>query len=399
MLSQLPYLTIIPTLIVLALYFNPQFFKQDVYLLGIFLGVSTIYFLNKAPIKRPSDFFIYFFSLFILGPFLFFSARDITLLFYGYVLLTFPLCLLKHSSHFSFTIHNAYNLNTKIFIYSMLFISFLAIFLCYFILNHPFSLEITSSYERRLFFRHEFPQRSILAYAISNTSNFVIPFLTFIFYLRKPFFLFFPFLLAVLIFAIVGTKATFAYITIAVLVAHLSRQNKLERFPLYFFVLLVVLFSLGLIEQFISYSHYSFILDRVFIRSFISVTETMIRYLTFVNTQNDFSIISGFYFNSSISHFIGSTYIGTEANDNTNTFIHAFASGGLHLYLLCIAIIYIMLCALDSRSSESDSSFSNYVSIFTAVLLAEQFLFTSLLTSGLIILYTLIFTKFNPKSF
>ncbi len=400
--------------------FSSHFLLQLDYLVRIFVGIFALFFLNNNFLKKPTDYFIYIFSFFALGSYIFFGniftisvnltehAKDNYFNFVensrcflaGLLLLTFPLLVLKHAKIFYFESKNSIKIYNLKPIYLLAFFSFTFVSLAIWHANYHIGFGIDDSYVRRAYFKDQFVAKSFFAYAVSISSNLIAPLLTFFFYFSRKIMLIIPFFLALLIFGLLGTKSTFAYILLSILLAYLAKNNKFNKLPTYFLNVFGVGFILGLLESYFFPNHISIILDRVFDRPFISIGQTISKYVDFICTYHNFNVFSGLPYELSISTLVGSIYSKPFANENTNTFIHAFASGGLILYFFSFCILFIMLRILDSSSRANELKFPIYVSIFTAIILVEQFLFTSLLSSGLLILYSffLVFLKTNKTS-
>ena len=419
-INHFPALSIFLIYLLLVMKFRSHFLLELDYLVRIFVGIFALFVLNNNFLKKPSDYFIYIFSFFALGSFIFFGNiffiednifehfRDTTFRFQqsfiyflmGLLLLTFPLLVIKHANFFPFKSKNSIKIYNLKLIYLVAIFSSTIVFLAIWYSNYDFGLTIHDSYERRASFKVQFPAKSFFAYALSILSNLVLPLLAFFFYFKQKIMLIIPFFLALLIFGLVGTKSTFAYILFSILLAYLAKNNKFNKLPAYILNSFGVFFILGLMESHFFPFFNSFIFDRVFVRPFISIGATISKYVDFICTYHNFNVLTGLPGEHSIAYFVGSIYSKPFANENTNTFIHSFASGGLILYFFSFCILFIMLRILDSFSRADEFNFSFYASVFTAVILVEQFLFTSLLSSGLIILYSffLVNLKTNKTS-
>ena len=415
-INHFPALSIILIYLPLAMKFNSNLLLQLDYLVRIFVGIFALFFLNNNFLKKPTDYFIYIFSFFALGSYIFFGnnftiavqltehakdnyfyfAENFRYFLAGLLLLTFPLLVLKYAKIFYFKSKNSIKTYSLKSIYLLAIFSFTFVSLAIWYSNYHIGFGINDSYIRRSHFKDQFVSKSFFAYAVSISSNLVAPLLAFFFYFSRKIMLIIPFFLALLIFGLLGTKATFAYILLSILLAYLAKNNKFNKLPTYFLNVFGVAFILGLLESYLFPHLLPIILDRMFVRPFISIGETISKYVDFVCTYHNFNVFSGLPYEHSISQLVGGIYSKSFANENTNTFIHAFASGGLILYIFSFCILFIMLRILDSSSRGNELKFAIYVSIFTAIILLEQFLFTSFLSSGLIILY--LFFLVNHKT-
>lgn len=371
-------------------YFGYRDFPVDFeYLVNTTISLLIIGVLIPAKVTRPSDFFVFLYSLFVLMPHATLhpirsavDGQNFVLYFFA---LTVPILVLRMLAL------RVPSLRIPALISQTQIVGLLllccAVGAAYSVANAPDSagFDLVSSYDRRSEGREIFLSGSWIAYLNAAVVNGFAPFVAFIAGSRGKLWLFvLPLLCNVAFFYVLGVKAPLLFVVLAALIGHLIRHgiigNLISRIQLLIFVAFVVFF----VEYVIS--GYSYIGD-YFIRRAFSVPPFLISaYFDFIASAipADWTLLGGATATEPISFFIGERFLGVEGlNANTNSFVSDLAAGGFPAFGLTVVIVVAFFSLLDAVYLCKRNTAMLYIGFSYAILLTEQSATTALLSSGL----------------
>lgn len=356
----------------------------------IFVIFSLLY--RDSGLRRPSDSLFIFFLLAIL-PFsiLFSTASDeagwfTLVLFFCMVL---PVVIIKIIPQL--TSHQLGKL--AILPYSLIYL--VCLVCCGVVLVALSSkLPVSASfglddvYVRRLEVRHIIVAQSPMAYALSSSTNGLIPLAAFVAgYKRSIALLIPPVLMFLGFFYFAGVKAPL-FIACTAYIFGCTYKNR-ERFFYYFTGLLVALFGISLVEILIN--DYSYLLDYVIRRVFIVPSFLVASYAEFLGSiiNDTWSPINGFDDGRSVAYAVGEFLGRSEMNANSNSLVTSFAGGGIASYLVDLGLIVGIYSLLDSAFRINKNPAVLFAGLLVAILLIEQRVTTMMLSSGVFVVLSL----------
>jgi len=371
------------------------------YIVTSALAIFAIGKLMPRIIRKPSDFLICLYGLFILLPFAVLYPIRNTVNIQQFIFIFFtifiPFLAFRVLSVTSITLRLPVVVKEKkmIFIITMLCITGALLAL----LDPPMSagFDMVSSYDRRLEGRDIYSTGTLMAYSISAIVNGFAPFLAFVAVWRRRVLLFcFTLLLWLVFFYLLGLKAPLLYICIASLIGYSVRVGKSLLIIKYLYIILLIIFTLFFVEYFLF--EYSYIND-YFIRRAFSVPPWLISaYFEFMASSSSgyWYPLQGVISTEPISMIVGEVFLDFPGlNANTNAFVYQLAADGVVGYALTIVLVFGVYMLLDATYARKHNPALLYLGFAYAILLVEQAATTALVSSGIGLLIAIVIFSGN----
>ena len=371
------------------------------YIIRIAIGFAILWLILPKRYIYPSDYILFIYSLFTLAPFIVFGQVNGSVFqyyFIGLIIIATPLILIKILKRIKIKVSIISLLHTRYITYALLFFSLATVTMSFLSAPASSGFTLADSYDRRLEARDIYLAGSFLAYAIGMTVNGIAPFLSFYAGLRNSkFFFLFPFMIAVMFFYIVGTKAPVAYVFLSFGVGLLIRQNKMNKLPHIFLALITCIFFICVVEWVVM--NFSLLAELSFRRINVVPGRMVSHYLEMMASSNYWSLLSGVEYPRGVTYLVGCIYYTCESNANTNAFVYSLAAGGLFGYISVTFLVTFFYFLLDNIYSKTRSSSLVYVGLFYGLLIAEQAAPTALVSSGFALLTMLFILEKKSRVF
>ena len=371
------------------------------YIIRIAIGFAILWLILPKRYEYPSDYILFIYGLFTLAPFIVFGQVNGSVFqyyFIGLIIIATPLILIKILKRIKIKVSIISLLHTRYIIYTLLFFSLATVTMSFLSAPASSGFTLADSYDRRLEGRDIYLAGSFLAYAIGMTVNGITPFLSFYSGLRNSKFLFlFSFIIAVMFFYLVGSKAPVAYVFLSFGAGWLIRQNKMNKLPHLILALITCIFFIFVVEWFVM--TYSLFAELFFRRINVIPGQMVSHYLEMMSSSNYWSLLSGVEYSQGATYLVGCIYYTCESNANTNAFVYSLAAGGLLGYISVTFLVTFFYFLLDSIYSKTRSSSLVYVGLFYGLLIAEQAAPTALVSSGFALLTMLFILEKKSRVF
>jgi hypothetical protein len=362
--------------------------------LAVMFGV----FLFRKKYDKPSDYFLLLYGMIIIIPY--FLLYDIwggmTLI--GLIAVAMPflgvmiICELKFKS-LQLTFFSEEFAILIIFLFSVAVVFALLV-------NPPAnaSFDIYNSYLRRLESRALYGDRTLIAYASSIVMNCMLALIFFWGVMRgKVFFLIASMFIYMGFYYIYGVKSPLLYMFFAGGFAFFLRQSggDVKFFNFIYYVILMIFILAWLEFLFFGYSY----LEDYIIRRVFYVGSYLVGAYLHVVGDDDFSLLQGLVVAKSASMYVGEDFLGSPGlNANTNAFLYMLLQYGVLGYLFAISLVGMVLVFLNSLSHRSEVFL--FISLIFGVLILEQSVTTTLLSSGVGLLLVIFhFSRKREKFF
>lgn len=261
--------------------------------------------------------------------------------------------------------------------------------------NSPASVgfDIITSSDRRLEGREVYTAGSLIAYALGMCMNGIAPYLAFKGVINGRRLLILTALGSVIFFYwLLGVKAPVMYVLMGYLVGMLVRRNNLPFLIKYFFIIIIGLYFIVLIEWSL-FDNYSIVADFGFRRLFPVQAEVQGYYLDFLmsDAPSAWNWLIGIPDQSfQVTYYIGEKYFGnTSSNVNTNAFLYAFSANGLLGYFFAILFVSTFLVGLDRLYRSTLNPSYLLIGFVYGALVTEQSFSTAMVSSGVGLLFLL----------
>lgn len=366
------------------------------YFYRITIGFALIWFLLPNNFAKPSDFFLFFYGLFVVGTYVFFGLTNGDYLdsyHVGLIVILLPIFVLKYVLQFKIKIEikniGLFSTNAALW-----FLSFFSIFIViYSITNAPasagFSLE--TSYVRRLEGREVYVAGTLIAYLIGMLANGIGPYLAFVAGEKNLKILLLPSIfVAVSYFFLLGLKMPAALAIIAFCLGLLCRSGFLGKLPQ------ILLFSvIGLIVivifEWVLNDGYSLVAELSFRRMNVVPGQVMSHYVELITSNSLWSVWSGVDHIKGVTYLIGELYYTKESNASTSAFMVSLANDGIFSLLFIVFLLIIFYGAVDNVYRLTKNSGLIYVGFFYSLIIVEQAATTALLSSGFALIFLVLF--------
>lgn len=258
--------------------------------------------------------------------------------------------------------------------------------------------DFEEAFLRRLSGRDSFAGDALAAYLMQMSMNGLSPFLAFLgAYRRSRVGLLLAFGFAVFSFWLLASKAPFVNVAVLALLGHLVRKGQVTRFTNWIVRGLVALMLLAVIEL---WTFDFSVIAEFGIRRVILVSSTIQAYFLHAMAQQGWSLMLLNGLNTagygSPEFYVGANYMGNElTNANTNAYLHQAALGGALGYLLVVGLTALFMLVLDMMYLRGRRVEGFALSAMTGILLIEQALMTTMVSSGvaLCLLLALVFSR------
>lgn len=352
-----------------------------------FVSVFLAYILPKR-ISRPSDFFVVSFSFFSYFSFLIFASSPQKISYSANIFFLFvmaaPLAFSKFMDLFPIRFNRTISLNTKAvhwFIMALVMVTVAKV-----LVDSPSSASfaIDNVGIRRLASRDIFVGGALFSYLLGMTMNGLVPYLAFIFGMRKKLWgLAFCIIIDLGFYYAMGVKSIFFFSLMGYVVGVGARRGKLNLFYDLIFVVIIFLFLVYCVEYF--FSGYSLVAEYFFRRAFVIPGYVVVAYIDtfFVNANTIWSVFGGADTPKGVSYFVGNAFFGNPlTNASTNAFIEALASGGVVWYLAIVFLVSGLFKLLDILYLSSGNMAYIFIGFLYSILIVEQAATTAFISSG-----------------
>ena len=357
-------------------------------------GFSVLWFLLPRNLSKPSDFFLFSYGLFVIGPFVVFGfSKEHHLLAYhlGLIVIGLPAVVLKFVLIFKFRLTNIRLLPAEVALWSLFFITIGILFYSLSIAPSSAGFSLEDSYLRRLEGRETYASGTLIAYLIGTLNNGIAPYLAFVAGERKSRISFMmAFSIAVVYFYLVGLKAQFAYIVVAFLFGRLLRSGSLDTLPKGAVLSCICLLAIVIFEWLLG-GGYSLIAELTFRRVNVIPGQVANHYVELIASDGPWTIWSGVSHAKGVSFLIGELHYTSETNANTSSFLYSFAQGGFLGLLFTLVILLLFYGVIDSIYRKTKNPDFLFLGFFYAIIITEQAATTALLSSGFAFMFLVLF--------
>lgn len=356
-------------------------------------------------LKKPSDFFTFFYGIIIMVPYSVFHALRapvaVSEFLLYFCLLILPLLLIKFSTKIVRKIRLRkiripYIYTNQKMIYILMTISLLGIVLAF--TNAPASagFGISDVYTRRLEGRLAYPAGTLRAYLNMMIVNGIAPLLAFYAGWRfKVIPLVFSLFCVLSFYYLIGLKAPVFFAALTCLLGFLAQHHKIYRVTFWFNGVLLLVFCIFIFELVLT--NYSYTADYFIRRVFVIPAEVLTAYFDFLfkSQPSLWSQQLGSQGDIPVTYLIGKLYFNNpEANVNTNTFILDLAEHGWIKYFFTLCLVSSVFVFFDTVYRQNCNKLFFCIALIFTLLILEQAATTALLSSGIGVLAILFyFTK------
>lgn len=380
-------------------------FPIDVaFLIKLIFSILFLSSLFPARITRPSDFFFVVQVLVVCLPFAVFHQIRYEMgveYVVWFILLTLPMILLKLflwlPIKISIPVIRGSNLNLTF----AMALGFTAVLLAANSAPDSSGFSLYDSYDRRLEGRDVYQPRSVVSYFNSMAVNGLAPFIAFYAgFLNKRNLLLAAIFIVVAYFYFLGLKAPIFYVLISFGLGMALRIKKLNQVYLLGLVALICLPVVSVIEFYVI--NYSFIADFLLRRVFAVPSYVMSAYFELISSPagsaTQWYLLLGVDDAKAITFIIGEYILGlVGANANTNTFVYYLASRGILGFLAAVLLVCYIFFFLDKVTTRGKLKIAHiFIGFIFSILIAEQAVLTTLVSSGVGLL--LILSLFSNES-
>lgn len=359
------------------------------YVLTFFFALLFGYYLFGRNYEKPSDYFVLLYGMIVLIPYSLLhdirgeatviSILTVALPFLGVMFL----CGLNLKLS-TVAVVPELSIIRLISIFSILVAALL-------ILNPPItaSFSLGDSHLRRLEARELYGNRTMISYMSSIVMNGMLPLVVFWGVLRGRYsFIFVSVFVYSIFYYIYGVKAPLVYMFFAGGVGVCLRQDRGEvKFFGLIYYSIFLLFVVSWVEFY--FFGYSYVEDYLIRRVFYVGSYLVGTYLQAMGSV-DVSLLNGLLVPKAASMYVGEGFLGMPGlNANTNTFLYFLLQFGLPGYFLSIVLVGAVLAVLNNLRP-MDEIFL-FISLMFGVLVLEQSVTTTLLSSGTGILLVLFY--------
>jgi len=361
--------------------------------------------LYPSAVKRPADIFpTFYIPIVCLCGSVYWNNTGLMNELSAFLMLAIlisPVVVMKIMSRISFSFH-VYPIKIKLYSDKnlpkiFLFIISMAIVFGYTINGDAGGFDMSTSYDRRMVGRITFADHTFARYLFDNAMNGVLPIFAFIAGRKKSLI---NFLLAILFalfnFWLLGTKATFFYITVMFFIGMICRVKKQDKLPFYFSVAIMMLFAVAMAECLVNGR--SIIADYIIRRVFMTGVQIQTYYMDAIFNGPDFPLffITGIQSDLLPTFFIGETYFGSaDTNANTNAFFYAIGRSGIPGLLFCLVFVCVFFFVLDKIYKKTGSANAIGMASLYTLFLLEQAFTTAFVSSGIFLCFILVLLARN----
>ncbi len=352
----------------------------------------------------PSEFFLIFYSSIVVISFISLNSSSGTIdgmrLIFGMQMIFIPLFVAWIASQISaqLNLQLKYKGVLSSNIVNIMIFSIISLVSVWAAMHPPESagFDLISSFDRRLEGRALYGEGSLMSYALAMTMNGLTPYISYNAGLsNRKLFLLAALGFDTLFFWLLGVKAPFLYTLFAYFFGSLVAKGKHKDFVIYVLIAIITLFIVNLLEWGI-YQH-SFVSDFIFRRLYAVQAQVQGYYIDFImeggtTAWNFLTGSTGAGFNPAF--YIGDTYFGNpDTNANTNAFLYALTLNGISGYLFAVFFVIAAFTIFDALYRASKNPAYLFLGFIYGLLLVEQAYSTALVSSGVGLLFVLIFLE------
>lgn len=378
-------------------YMGYRTFSIDLpYVISSVTAIFIIGMLMPTAIRRPSDFFIFLYGLFVLLPYatLFPIRNPIELqdfmLFFSALAGPFFAVRIVSVAVPPLRAPGLITQKTLVILLALLCITGV----CLALSTPPASagFDLATAYERRIQGRDIFSAGTPLAYLNAAIVNGFAPLLAFVAgWQRRAWLLAFSLFCGFAFFYLLGLKAPLLFIAVASVIGYSARIEKVHGMVRNIYILMLGAFVLFLFEYLLF--GYSLIGDYFIRRAFSVPAWLSSAYFEFMASGSTpaWLPLQGISSTEPITFLVGEGFLGFPGlNANTNAFIYQLAAGGIPTYVLTILLVTFVFALLDATYKCKQNPTLVYLGFSYAILLTEQAATTALVSSGIGMLVILV---------
>jgi hypothetical protein len=383
--------------------YQPLDFSVE-YVFKVALVLGVVFLLMPTEIRKPSDYFCLSFCVIVILPFgllhTSIGAVPLDRFFWGLTTVALPVALVKTAANFKIAVDVPGFLRASVLENIMYLLMLLGTIYILIMAPTAAGLDIASTYVRRLEGREIFTARSIGGYALGITANGLLPLVAFNAGIDQKKIRFLVVLLCSLVFFYaVGLKAQFPIVVASYILGRKISRKTDALVPQQLIGIMILIVLIPIIEHF--FLSFSFTADLIIRRIFVSPAYVISEYFDLMGKPGGgWSPISGVVAPEGVTYLIGQQYHNNpNSNVNTNTFVHQLASGGVIAYCGTMLLVLLMLFFLDTLHRKKNQAVYVYLGFIFSILLIEQNVLTTLLSSGvglLIISFSIIKKRYAP---
>ncbi|WP_405120535.1 hypothetical protein [Pseudomonas leptonychotis] len=371
-------------------YMGYRIFAVDVvYIVSSVLAIFIVGLLIPVVIRRPSDFFILIYALFILLPYAVLypirGAVELHIFIANFFILAMPFLTVSIVAKILPSLRVPVFFTPRTLVNLLVMLCLVGVSLA--LLDPPASagFSMDNSYERRLQGRDIYSTGTFLAYLIAAIVNGFAPFLAFYAaWQKKVWLLMLSFFCGAAFFYLLGLKAPILFIAVALVLGYLTRREQIDLMIKAIYFLLAAAFMFCIVEFF--FYEYSYVADYFIRRAFTVPPWLIAAYFEFMATSSTpaWQSLQGVSSVEPISMIVGEVFLGfPDLNANTNAFIYQLAAGGIPLYVLTILLVSFVYAVLDATYKCRRNPALIFLGFSYAILLTEQAATTALVSSGI----------------
>lgn len=358
------------------------------YVILLTATVSFLGVLMPTAIRRPSDFFIFLYGLFVLLPYatLYPIRNPVETLDFivFFAVLVGPFLAVRVVSVAVPPLRVPRIITPNVLVLLLVLLCICGVILA---LSNPTAsagFDLVSAYERRIQGRDIY-SGTPMAYLNAAIVNGFAPFLAFFAgWQRRVGLLMLSLFCGLTFFYLLGLKAPLLYIVVALVIGYSARRGKVYTMVKTIYLLLLTAFIVFLFECLLF--DYSFVGD-YFIRRALSVPAWVSSaYFEFMTsgTVTPWHPLHGVELSKPITFLVGENFLGFPGmNANTNAFVYQLVGSGVPMYLATILLVACVFALLDAAYAYRRNPALIYVGFSYAILLTEQAATTALVSSGI----------------
>ncbi len=354
--------------------------------LRLFFGLCALILVVPKDLKKPTDFYLFIFAFFVLASFIFYGFDDLFVFIEGLAILIIPMMLIKYLPTIQIPLKFNGVIDKNLFTLLVVTLVSLILFYCANLLNFSLDFSFYDAYTRRMLGRTIFPEGSLIAYLKSISANSFLPMTVFIFTIQKRFLLAsFSILLSLGFFIIEGLKLPTTLACIAFIIGLLCRKGQVQKLGMYLSFFFIFLSSIQLLLGSLTPTFGTFFID-ILDRFFFSVGETISYYL-FILHRPEFDYFTGTSYLKGPGYLVGSLFYKAEgANANVNWLLYSISDKGLFFYIFNVFVFCLFCFFINKMWSKKNPHILIFFSILHSLVIAEQGLLTSMISSGFLFL-------------
>lgn len=363
-----------------------------------FVSVAAALFLigmlMPTRIMKPSDFFPFFYGLFVLLPcavlYQIGGKIDSVDFVVRFVVLVLPVLAIHLTAFVAPPLRVGGQISQENLTGILVLLCSIGIAMAFVYAPSSAGFDMVSSYERRLEGRDIFVSGSPLAYLNAMVANGFAPCLAFLAgWRRRIHWFIFAFICVGVYYFVLGLKAPILYVFLAASFGYAVRVDRIRAVNRTIYMILLGIFAVSLLEY--GLFEYSYIGDYFIRRVFCVPSHLVSGYFDLMMPSSGASWASWTPFNGvgndagNITFMVGARMfpLWKATNANTNTFVQQLAAGGILSYAATILLVAGVFALLDGVYASKRNPVLLYIGFGYGILLPEQTATTALVSSGI----------------